>query len=173
MTSRLVVVALATLLSTVSLAGCAGAPSHSASAPSAAAPSPADRGGSTEASCAIVDSKVEAIIGPVAHPTDRTAADLEICTWVGRSDGRGVATFIATVAPSSRYHQLAQAVGARGYGAGTPLDGFDNASVWTDESLGTFVLLASAGSRVVQLEGSAAKIPDAAGLAAIAHALIG
>jgi hypothetical protein len=120
-----------------------------------------------------VDDAVTAIIGPVANPTDKTAADFEICSWIGGSDGRGVATFIATLAPASRFDQLAHAVGARGYGRATAVTGFDRASGWTDTSMGTFVLLASTGSRLVQLEGSAAKVPDTATLATIAHTLVG
>lgn len=173
MTSRLAVVALAALMFAVPLAGCAATTSHPASAPAAAASPPADRSGSAGANCGAVDGMVEGIIGPVAHPTDRTAADLEICTWIGGSDGRGVATFIATIGPASHYDQFAQAVVARGYGTGTTLGGFDRASTWTDGSMGTFVLLASTGSQLVQLEGSAATAPDAANLVAIARALIG
>jgi hypothetical protein len=184
MKTRPVVLAVAAL----TLAGCGGtsaatgsAAGTATSAPSSVAPATTPGGASPASShdskaagrCASVDDAVTAIIGPVADPTDKTAADFEICTWIGGSDGRGVATFIATLAPASRYDQLAHAVGARGYGKATPVAGFDRADGWTDASMGTFVLLASTGSTSVQLEGSAASIPDTATLAAIAHTLVG
>jgi hypothetical protein len=183
MKTRPFVLAVAAL----SLAGCGGTSTATGSAAgtatSASTSAPATTpGGASAAStgdnpaagrCASVDDAVTAIIGPVADPTDKTAADLEICTWIGRSDGRGVATFIATLAPAARYDQLAHAVGARGYGKATPVAGFDRAGGWTDASMGTFVLLASTGSTSVQLEGSAARAPDTATLAAIAHTLVG
>jgi hypothetical protein len=173
------------VVAALALGGCGGtsaATDSAGSVPSAAstpagstgAAAPASTSGSpTAGTCAAVDDAVTAIIGPVANPTDKTAADFEICTWIGGSDGRGVATFIATLAPASRYDQLAHAVGARGYGKATPVTGFDRAGGWTDQSMGTFVLLASAGSRAVQLEGSAASVPGTATLTAIAHTLIG
>ncbi len=176
---------IALVLAVVALAGCGGtsaatdAPgstSVTTSTPGAAtggAPTPSHGSSQDPGTCAAVDDAVTAIIGPVANPTDKTAADFEICTWIGGSDGRGVATFIATLAPASRYDQLAHAVGARGYGNATAVTGFDRANGWTDTSMGTFVLLASAGSRVVQLEGSAATVPATATLATIAHTLVG